>query len=225
MSCLQAIEGNDTENPFICHIMNLLWLLSDRGIRDRFCWISSHSGIQGNERVDQLAKKTLDQDIDQLASVYSTDLKPLVNSYIQQLVQIKWDVAIHGLYLYLVKPTLGNQINSSTKPELKRLWSSDFELAILRPPSPISCPEDHRLFVTTVVKHWVLTIYAPGVCSITGMSWRILHSWLIEYPLWDNYRDLHSGIPTRSRILLSNMNGQIFYTIHHLNHPRSGGIC
>ena len=29
MSCLQAIEDEDTENPFICHIMNLLWLLSD----------------------------------------------------------------------------------------------------------------------------------------------------------------------------------------------------
>ena len=30
MSCLQAIEGDDTKNPFICHIMNLLWLLSDK---------------------------------------------------------------------------------------------------------------------------------------------------------------------------------------------------
>ena len=29
MSCLQPIEGEDTENPFICNIMNLLWLLSD----------------------------------------------------------------------------------------------------------------------------------------------------------------------------------------------------
>ena len=27
-----------------------------------------------------------------------------------------------------------------------------------RPPSPISCPEDHRLLVTIVVKHWPLTI-------------------------------------------------------------------
>ena len=27
MSCLQAIEGEDTENPLICHIMNLLWAL------------------------------------------------------------------------------------------------------------------------------------------------------------------------------------------------------
>ena len=55
MSCLQTIEGEDTENPFICHIMNLLWLLSDKGTYVRFCWIPSHCGIEGNERVDQLA--------------------------------------------------------------------------------------------------------------------------------------------------------------------------
>ena len=35
------------------------------------------------------------------------DLKPLVNSYIQQEVQIKWDVSIHGRDLYLLKPTQG----------------------------------------------------------------------------------------------------------------------
>ena len=35
------------------------------------------------------------------------DMKPLVNSYIQKLVQTKWDVAVHGRDLCLVKPTLG----------------------------------------------------------------------------------------------------------------------
>ena len=72
------------------------------------------------------------------------------------------------------------------------------------------------------IKHWP---YAPGVCNFTGMLWWILHSWLIESPLWDNSRDLHCGIPTRSGIFLSDMNGQIFYAIHRLNHPRSDGIC
>ena len=33
-------------------------------------WVPSHCGIDGNERVDQLAKETLDQDIDPLASVH-----------------------------------------------------------------------------------------------------------------------------------------------------------
>ena len=64
MSCLQAIESEDTETPLFCHIMNLLWLLSDNGIHARFCWIPSHGGILGNEKVDQLVKETLDQDMD-----------------------------------------------------------------------------------------------------------------------------------------------------------------
>ena len=87
--------------------MNLLWALSDKGTRVRFCWVPSHCGIEGNKIVDQLAKETLDHVIDPLATVHYADLKPVVNSYIQQEVKIKWDVSIHGRDLYLLKPTLG----------------------------------------------------------------------------------------------------------------------
>ena len=107
MSCLQAIEREDSENPFICHVMNLLWSLSDKGMSVRFYWTPSHCGIDRNERVNQLAKETLDQNIDPLASVHYTYIKPLVNSYIQKLVQTKCEVAVHCRDLYLVKPTLG----------------------------------------------------------------------------------------------------------------------
>ena len=65
------------------------------------------------------------------------------------------------------------------------------------------------------IEHWP---YALGVCSIIWMSWRILHSRIIEYPLWDNSRDLHGEIPTRSGILLSDMNGHTIYTRHHCHH-------
>ena len=163
MSCLQAIEGEDTENPLIYHIMNLLWLLSDRSTHVRFCWIPSHCGIEGNERVDQLAKETLGQEIDPLAGVHYTDLKPLVNSYIQQLVQTKWNAAVHGRDIYLVKPTLGQPKKFQRLTRAEEVVITDFELAIPRPPSPISCPEDHRLLVTTVVNHSALTICS---CSV-----------------------------------------------------------
>ena len=82
MSCLQAIEGENSVNPLICNIMDLLWLLSGNGTHVRFCWIPSHCGIEGNEKVDQLAKDSLDHDIDLLARVPYADLKPLINSYI-----------------------------------------------------------------------------------------------------------------------------------------------
>ena len=93
-------------NPLICH-MNALWALSNKGTYVRFCWVPSHYGIEGNEIVDQLASRALDHDIDPLTTVHYADLKPVVNSYIKQEVQTKWDVSIHGRDLYLVKPTLG----------------------------------------------------------------------------------------------------------------------
>ena len=157
MSCFQAIEGEDTDNPYICHIMNLLWLLSDKGTCLRFCWIPSHFGIEWNERVDQLAKESLDQDIDPLVNVLYTYMKPLVNSYIQKLVQTKWDVAVHGRDLYLVKPTLG------PPKKFQHLTRTEEVVIIQRPPNPISFPEDRRLLVTIVVKHWLLTICSWSV--------------------------------------------------------------
>ena len=42
--------------PFISHIRNLLWSLSDMGTYVRLCWVPKHCGVDGNERVDQLAK-------------------------------------------------------------------------------------------------------------------------------------------------------------------------
>ena len=97
-------------------VVKLLWSLSDKGTRIRFCWVPSHCGIDGNERVDQLAKDTLDQDIDPVTSVHYTDMKPLVNSYIQKLVQTKWD----QVYLYMAEISIlwnqhwGHRRSSST---------------------------------------------------------------------------------------------------------------
>ena len=50
--------------------------------------------------------------------------------------------------------------------------------------------------------------HALGMCSSAGNSGWILHCWLFEDPLWEDSQDLHSGIFTRSRILLSDMNCQ-----------------
>ena len=66
-----------------------------------------HDVVIYYDSVDQLAKETLDHDIDPLTTVHLADLKPLINSYIQKEVQITWDVSIHGRDLYLLKPTLG----------------------------------------------------------------------------------------------------------------------
>ena len=174
MSCLRAIEGEDTENPFICDIMNLLWPLSDKGTLVRFCWVPSYCGIDGNERVDQLAKETLDQDIDPLACVHYTDMKPLVNSHILNLVQTKWDVAPNQSWRGCRYPTSNWPYSGHQIPYLVPRTADLL--------SPMQSNADH----------WP---YVAGVCIVTGMSWWILHSQLVECSLRDNSWDLHSGIP------------------------------
>ena len=171
MSFLQAIEGEDTENPFICHIMSLLCSLSDKGTRVRFCWVPSHCGIDGYERVDQLAKETLDQDIDPLASVHYTDMKPLVNSYIQKLVQTKWDVAVHGRDLYLVKPTLG-------PPQKFQHLTRAEEVVITR----------LRIGHTKTTKSHILSRGPPTGCHNCGQTLTIDHM-LLECALLQECRD------------------------------------
>ena len=55
----------------------------------------------------KLAKETIDHDIDPLASIHYVDLKPHVNSYTHELVQIEWHVAVHGADFHLLKLALG----------------------------------------------------------------------------------------------------------------------
>ena len=77
MSYLQAMEGEDTDNPLICQIINLLWALSAKGTSVRFCWVPSHCGVEGNKIVDQLAREALHRDIDPLISSTWPELKRL----------------------------------------------------------------------------------------------------------------------------------------------------
>ena len=167
--------------------MNLLWALSDKGTRVRFCWLPSHCGIEGNEIVDQLAKETFDHDIDPLATVRYADLKPVVNSYIQQEVQIKWDVSIHGRDLYLLKPTLG------PPKKFKHLTRAE-EVVISR----------LRIGHTKATKSHILSRGPPTACQHCGQTLTIGHMLLAgtvlqqicdEYYTADSLRTLFETFP------------------------------
>ena len=80
--------------------------MGDKDIHVEFCWIPSHCRIGGNEAVDKLAKESLDFDLDLLPDICYADLKPQVKSYIQQLMQVRWDVKVHGRDMYLLKAKL-----------------------------------------------------------------------------------------------------------------------
>ena len=157
-------------------------------------------------------------------AVASRDLKPLVNSYIKQEVQTRWDVSIYGRDLYLVKPTL--------VPPKKFQHLTRAEEVVITQTS--NWPhQSHK--VTYIVPRttdnlpalWPDSYHrtnAPGMYSVTTISWWILHCWLTRDPLWDSPRGVHGRVSERSWILLSDMNGYISGTTPNLNQPPSDKI-
>ena len=150
------------------------------------CWVPSHCAIGGEWDSGPASKGDLDHDIDPLRTVHFTDLKPLVNSYIQQEFQIKWDVSIHGRYLYLLKPTLGppkrfRHLVRAEEVVITRLtpnWPYQGHKITYLVPRTTNClpalwPDSDN---------WAHT---PGMYSVATKSWWVLHSWLIEDLLWD----------------------------------------
>ena len=193
MTCLQVIEGEGTEKTLICHFMNLHWLLSDKGTHINFCWIPSRCDIEGRSRQWPTGKCPLFrlEATDQLLHsavgsnqfgcnwtwqiYFSRETNTGATVEISALSQ-SWRSYTHTTSIWLYKTHEVLYLVSRTTDCLSPLWSNTEH-----------CP------------------YALGMCSVTVISWRILHSWLIEYSLRDNSRDLHSGIPARSGILLSDM--------------------
>ena len=109
--------------------------------------------------------------IHRAVGVHYTDMKPLVNSYIQKLVQTKWDVAVHGRDLYLVKPTLGppKKFQHLTRAE---------EVVITR----------LRIGHTKATKSHILSRGPPTGCHYCGQTLTIDHM-LLECALLQECRD------------------------------------
>ena len=185
--------------------MNLLWSLSDKGTHVRFRWVPSHCGIDGNEKVDKLAKGTLDQDIDPLASVHYTDMKPLVNSVHSEVGSNQVGCS------YFWQRSLSCETNTGATKEVpahSQSWTgcnhptSNWPYHGHQIPQFVPRTTDWLSPLWSNTDYWP---YAAGVCIVAEMLWWILHSRLIKCSLQDNSWDLHSGIPVKSGILLSDM--------------------
>ncbi|GFR98373.1 RNA-directed DNA polymerase from transposon X-element [Elysia marginata] len=73
-------------------------------------WISSHVGISGNEKVDELAKQALNQEIHDDKQVIWSDLKLKVNTNLEKLWQTDWDTE-DETKLHEIRPNLKERLN------------------------------------------------------------------------------------------------------------------
>ena len=108
LSCLQAIQNKQWDNPLILNILNSLHRLITAGTDIIFIWLPSHVGIPGNVKADSAAKAALSLPISNHKVPY-TDFKPLISSYLLSKWQQMWNLESNNK-LHAVKPILGNTV-------------------------------------------------------------------------------------------------------------------
>ncbi len=74
-----------------------------------FCWVPSHRGITGNEEADRAAERARGRQRDDQYEIPYTDLYPLVESFIRQKWQDRWEDADlnRSNKLFAIQPEVG----------------------------------------------------------------------------------------------------------------------
>lgn len=87
-SSLEGLSDSFSKNTIVQQIRTTLTSLHAHRIS--FLWIPSHLGIRGNEKVDELAKSSLNERIDISIKFQHTDYKRIVKTYIFDLWNDLW---------------------------------------------------------------------------------------------------------------------------------------
>jgi len=111
LSGLQAIiAGKFGKSVILKEIHYLLFIIQSRNLIVSLAWIPSHVGIQGNEKVDKLAKEALDFNQIGHFKIPYTDLKPQINTQARAHWQAIWDAETENK-LHSIQPLVDPQLH------------------------------------------------------------------------------------------------------------------
>ena len=162
LSCLMAIKNLKWDHPLLHDIYDTYITSVVHNQKSvMFCWVPSHVGIQGNERVDALAKLALNEPCTNIKIRY-TDLIYYAKFYLRQKWQTFWDK------LHSVHPELGLWPDSSQERRRDELVLSRLHIRhtylthrhlLVGDPPPVCVACQERLSVEHILIHCADYIY------------------------------------------------------------------
>ena len=80
-----------------------------KGLFTTFIWVPAHAGVEGNEKVDILAKQALKiTDVDLQVPMSKAEVKSFIRTYAQTTWQGCWDISETGRHLYGIQSGVGD---------------------------------------------------------------------------------------------------------------------
>ena len=121
ISVLHSLKNTKLDHPFIVKLLNKLNSMSKEMI---FYWIPIHTGIQGNDKTDSLAKAALNMVPDKKSKIPYSDLKQKIRQIITKKRQQLWEKNSHNK-LFQVQPILKERKldpNNTRREETTLAW-------------------------------------------------------------------------------------------------------
>ena len=109
-SVLESLQSQNSKNVTIKEVneqVQYIYRHSNKTLE--FCWVPSHRKIEGNEKADKAAERARGRLPDSQYELPYTDLYPLVESFIQQKWQHRWETADSDRpnKLFAIQPEIG----------------------------------------------------------------------------------------------------------------------
>ena len=87
-------------------LMSLYELKNDCDVS--FCWVPGHTGIEGNERADTLAKKSLEKEVGMKIPLGRVELRAMIAGAMKKDWQLEWEREERGRHLFRVQPNVNS---------------------------------------------------------------------------------------------------------------------
>lgn len=115
LSCLQALQNKNLQNPLVLQIVNRIDKLISSSVHLAFVWVPSHVGLVGNSAADTAAKNGLSLRMSRIIKVPHTDFEPLILSNVTSRWQKSWDRETENKLKKIV-----NRVGTQNKYNLSR---------------------------------------------------------------------------------------------------------
>ncbi len=110
--CLE-VQQSETRQDIVLEILQVLYVLQQINRMVQFLWVQAHTGVAGNEEVDQLAKQVMTKKNIDMQILYSkSELKTIIKKGINTNWQLFWDNELKGRHLHSVQTMVGRGRNS-----------------------------------------------------------------------------------------------------------------
>ncbi len=100
---MSLYSGKSTSRQDILYaILQHLYRICRIGVSISFLWVPAHVGVEGNEEVDHLVKRSLKHpEIDIKVPLSKVEVKGIIKSALNRIWQEKWDNEAKGRQLYI----------------------------------------------------------------------------------------------------------------------------